>query len=223
MKNISMVLFDMDGCLIDSEHLNVDLWKEVFETRNIPISYEEILTWRGKSYLDVVGLVDTHTRSREESMALRDVRDQLFWQKLEQNEVQLKAHASEIMDFLDLNGVPYACVTSTFESKAKRMLEHFSILKRFAFVLCGDQVEKPKPDPALYLKAIEFAQVDIKNVLAFEDSRNGIEACNRADVDVIYIPDRGLIDTEGLNVFNQVPDFNEAINVIAPMLNKPRD
>ena len=50
------------------------------------------------------------------------------------------------------------------------------------------------------------------------DSRNGIEACNNAGLDVVYIPDRDRIDTNELVLFNEVKDFNEGIKMINQFL-----
>lgn len=218
MKNIEMVFFDMDGCLVDSEYLYIQLWKQVFDQYQIPIGLEEINSWRGRSYLDIVDIINEHTRNFDFAMSLRDIRDGLFWERLAQGEVQLKPYALEILNDLDRIGIPYACVTSTFQVKAKRILEHFSLIERFQFVLYGDQVEKTKPDPALYLKATTLSGIDKEKILVFEDSYHGIVACNRADLDVIYVPDRNMIDRSGLKIFQTVSDFSEAMKFIAPML-----
>lgn len=218
MKKVEMVFFDMDGCLVDSEHIYIQLWKQVFDRYQIPIEIDEINSWRGRSYLDIVDVINVHTQDYEFALSLRDIRDGLFWEKLAQGEVQLKPYALEILAFLDNERIPYACVTSTFQMKATRILEHFKLIDRFQFILYGDQVIKTKPDPALYLKAIELAGLDRNNILVFEDSYHGIVSCNRAKLDVIYIPDRNLIDRSGLEIFHTAHDFNEAMHYIAPMI-----
>lgn len=218
MKNIEMVFFDMDGCLVDSEYLYIQLWKQVFDQYQIPIELAEINSWRGRSYLDIVDIINAHTHNFDFAMSLRDIRDQLFWEKLALGEVQLKPYALEILSYLDRKGIPYACVTSTFKVKAKRILEHFKLIDRFQFVLYGDEVEKTKPDPALYIKATTLSGIDKEKILVFEDSYHGIVACNRADLDVIYVPDRTMIDRSGLKIFYTVSDFSEAMTIIAPMM-----
>lgn len=218
MKNIEMIFFDMDGCLVDSEYIYIQLWKQVFDQYLIPIELEEINSWRGRSYLDIVDIINEHTCNYDFAMSLRDIRDGLFWERLALGEVQLKPFALEILNDLDRKKIPYACVTSTFQVKAKRILEHFNLIDRFQFVLYGDQVEKTKPDPALYLKATALSGIDRENILVFEDSYHGIVACNRADLDVIYVPDRNLIDRSELKIFHTVSDFSEAMKIIAPMM-----
>lgn len=218
MKNVKMIFFDMDGCLVDSEYLYVQLWKQVFDQYQIPIGLEEINSWRGRSYLDIVDIINEHTQNLDFAMSLRDIRDGLFWDKLALGEVHLKAYALEILADLDHKGIPYACVTSTFEAKAKRILTHFNLVERFQFIVYGDQVSKTKPDPALYVMATELSKVHKSEILVFEDSYHGIVACNRADLDVIYIPDRKRIDQTGLRILHVVSDFNDAMEIIAPMI-----
>jgi beta-phosphoglucomutase len=214
MKNIKFVFFDMDGCLIDSEYMFVHAWYELFQELDIPIEFNEILTWRGKNDRLINGRINEFMQDMDATINLRKVRDERFYKKLNNNEVKLKAYAIEIMDYLDSKQIPYALVTSTNREKASRLLTHFNLIHRFNFTVFGDDVKDAKPNPDIYLKAISLSNVNADEIIAFEDSKNGIEACNRAFVDVVYVPDRDRIDIENLIIFDEVFDFNEGIELI---------
>ncbi len=79
----------------------------------------------------------------------------------------------------------------------------------------GDDVHDSKPNPEIYLKAISQSGFDASQIIVFEDSKNGIQACNNAGIDVVYVPDRGRIDTDDLILFGEVQDFNEGIKMIS--------
>jgi len=218
MKTIKMVFFDMDGCVVDSEYTYVYAWHEVFKEYNIPIELEEILTWRGKNNLAINQTINQYTNSMEEVLNLRKIRDERFWLKMAKNEVNLKPFVHEIFDFLDSKQIPFALVTSTPKEKASRILTHFNILHRFKFMVYGDDVKESKPSPEMYLKAVNLSGFTQDECIAFEDSKNGIEACNRAQVDVIYVPDRDRINLDELAIYAEVNDFSLGINIINSLI-----
>jgi beta-phosphoglucomutase-like phosphatase (HAD superfamily) len=63
------------------------------------------------------------------------------------------------------------------------------LLERFRTVIGADQVQRPKPDPEVYLKAAEYLAVDPKACLAVEDSEYGVRAAHAAGMTVIQVPD----------------------------------
>ncbi len=218
MKTIKMVFFDMDGCVVDSEYTYVYAWHEVFKEYNIPIELEEILTWRGKNNLAINQTINQYTNSMEEVLILRKIRDERFWLKMAKNEVNLKPFVHEIFDFLDSKQIPFALVTSTPKEKASRILTHFNLIHRFKFMVFGDDVKESKPSPEMYLKAVTLSGFNQDECIAFEDSKNGIEACNKANVDVIYVPDRDRINLDNLVIYSEISDFSMGINIIKPLI-----
>lgn len=214
MKKIEMVFFDMDGCVVDSEYTYVYAWHEVFKEFNIPIELEEILTWRGKNNLAINQTINQFTQNMDEVLNLRKIRDERFWQKMNRNEVNLKPFVHEIFDYLDSKQIPFALVTSTPKEKASRILTHFNLIHRFKFMVFGDDVKESKPSPEMYLKAVSLSGYSNDVCIAFEDSKNGIEACNNAHVDVIYVPDRDRINLDKLVVFDEIENFSKGITVI---------
>ena len=210
MSKFDYVFFDMDGCLVDSERIYCDAWLETFMKYNIPIQYETIMSWRGLGFMEIVDDINQYTKNREFAISLKDIRDELFWEKLAKNEVYLKHYALEFMQWLDNHHIPYACVTSTFRYKAERILKHFKLHDRFQFIVYGDQVERTKPYPDVYLKAIELSNMDKHKILVFEDSYNGMLACNRADLNVVYIPDMLKESYPDIKIYAQLESFESA-------------
>lgn len=205
----------MDGCLIDSEIVYVYAWLELFQELNIPIELDEIMNWRGKNNRLINERINEFVGDMDETLNLRKIRDERFYVKLYNNEVELKPYAKDILDYLDSKNIPYALVTSTIKEKASKVLTHFNLYHRFKFIFFGDDVVDSKPNPEIYLKAVSQSGLNKHEILVFEDSRNGIEACNNAGLDVVYVPDRDRIDTSDILLFNEIKDFNEGIKMIS--------
>ena len=213
-NTFSMVLFDMDGCLIDSEYLNIRLWAEVFEHHQVPIYHEEMLNWRGWDFKAVVDRIEEAANKPGSAESFRQERDERFWKAMGNGDLKLKPFVLDILNALDKNGIPYACVTSTHSFKADKILKHFEIFDRFKFILTGDTVQKLKPNPELYLKAIAKSDVPREEILVFEDSKHGIKAALSASLNVVYIIDRDPIDIGELDCLGVVENFSQILEQI---------
>ena len=96
---------------------------------------------------------------------------------------------------LKLHGVPMAIATSShkrhFDLKTTKHIELFN--KMFNHVVTGDDVVKSKPEPEIFLIAAEkfgeTEKIDPSKVLVFEDAHLGVEAANRAEMNVVWVYD----------------------------------
>jgi len=85
-------------------------------------------------------------------------------------------------------GLKLAVASSSTHKWVTRNLERFDLLDQFDAVCTRDYVEAVKPDPALYLLALERLGVASAEAIAFEDSPNGILAAKRAGIFCVAIP-----------------------------------
>jgi beta-phosphoglucomutase-like phosphatase (HAD superfamily) len=82
-----------------------------------------------------------------------------------------------------------AIATSSRTEHAVEKLRQAGLLERFRTVIGADQVQKPKPDPEVYLRAAQYLGVDPWDCLAVEDSEYGVRAAHAAGMTVIQVPD----------------------------------
>jgi HAD superfamily hydrolase (TIGR01509 family) len=102
-------------------------------------------------------------------------------------------------------------VASTSAEAAVRAILAYAIgaarADRFDLVLAGDVVPRKKPDPAIYLLALERLAVSPADVLVVEDSRNGLLAAVGAGL-------RCLVTVNG---YTEAEDFSEALLVVSSL------
>jgi putative hydrolase of the HAD superfamily len=67
-------------------------------------------------------------------------------------------------------------------------LQRFGLLERFDAICTRDDVTAVKPDPELYLLALQRLGIGAEQAIAFEDSPNGILAAKRAGLYCIFVP-----------------------------------
>ncbi len=101
----------------------------------------------------------------------------------------LKEGALMLLDTVAQLGLPMAVATSSNTAHAQEKLRRAGLLQRFRTVIGADQVQKPKPDPEVYLKAAAYLGVDPRDCLALEDSEYGVRAAHAAGMTVIQVPD----------------------------------
>jgi HAD superfamily hydrolase (TIGR01509 family) len=101
----------------------------------------------------------------------------------------LKEGAVALLDTVARLGLPMAIATSSGTVHALEKLRRAGLLERFKAVIGADQVQRPKPDPEVYLKAAGKLGVDPRACLALEDSEYGVRAAHAAGMTVIQVPD----------------------------------
>ena len=84
-------------------------------------------------------------------------------------------------------GIPIA--SSSDRQWVEDLLEHLGIGQGWAHVACADgDRERAKPDPALYLEALDAIGIPARDVLALEDSPNGVLAAKGAGLFCVAVP-----------------------------------
>jgi len=200
---IQAIIFDMDGVLADSE----PLWNDIDAAflRNFDIDYrgEHKLHVMGKSFplssqfykeqykieRSVTELVKLRTEAAREVYATKIV---------------LFDHVPQVLKKLHDSHWRIGLATSTVRECAIPMLERHDIKKYFHKITTGDEVERGKPYPDIYLRAASKLNIEPANILVVEDSPAGIEAAQCAGMRVAAIPDRRI---DGIDELVKNADF----------------
>ncbi|MDO4912131.1 MAG: HAD family phosphatase [Lactobacillus sp.] len=191
--DIKGAIFDMDGLLIDSEHL---YWKA-----NIQASNEEKLGLPDDSYLKLAGLsldqLHAFYKKYFPSEAKRDEfikrTDDLVDQWIAEGKLQAKPGSHDLLELLKKNKIKLGIASSNHADFIERALKEVKLDHYFDFVLSYDDVVannlQAKPAPDIYLAAAKEMQLPKENLVAFEDSRAGCTAIYQAGIHGIVVPD----------------------------------
>ncbi len=95
--------------------------------------------------------------------------------------------AQELLLAVREAGLPTALVTSTARRLAEVALKTLGA-ENFDVLVCGDEVQRPKPDPEPYLTAAGLLGVPIGECVAIEDSPSGVASAVAAGARVIAVP-----------------------------------
>ena len=207
----NLVIFDVDGLLLDTEAVWMKAWKQTGGQLGIPdadVIFRKVAGISGKALRDVV----------YSCLCDHDLADKLIEQasvngmKLLETELRAKPGAEEMLAYLHECGVLVGVATTTVRPLTLDRLSRTGLLEQIDILICGDQVVKRKPDPEIYLTVLAKAQMKAEQAIVLEDSHYGVEAAANAGIDCIQVPDLNPADdnTGSLAVYI-AEDLHEAL------------
>ncbi|MDP4179585.1 MAG: HAD family phosphatase [Bacillota bacterium] len=182
---LKAVIFDMDGVIVDSEpiHFEVDkrvmkkcgfiasddilnpyvgvsnpeMWKDLKEKYNLILSVEELLKLQSELKIEVL------------------------------NETKIEAIDGiiELLSDLRRNKIILAVASSSPRLFIETILETIKIREYFNAILSGEEVQRGKPYPDIFLKTAEMLKVNPHECIVIEDSTNGVKAALSAGMKCI--------------------------------------
>ena len=189
MRFPKLAIFDMDGLLINSEEVFMEQKGPVMARYGFSQTREEYIRTLGTSGENLNRiLLELYGPDYPADAITKETRANVnaFYDSCG---VPVKKGIPELLSYLTGHGVHCCVATSTAHMHAASYLENGSILQYFDFIIGGDEISRSKPDPEIFLKALEKSGTASEDALIFEDSENGIFASQRAGIPVICIPD----------------------------------
>ena len=187
------VLFDLDGVLADSE----PWWTNI----DAAMLAEHGVTYSGEYKRDVLGVsypvaVEFYRRAfhitapLDEMMRRRaEIAAQFF-----ATQIGLFRSTRSVLEELREMKMPLAVGTSSVSTSARPFLDRHGLTPFFDAIVTGDEVERGKPHPDIYLRAAERLGVAADTCLVVEDALAGIAAGKAANMKVAAIPDTRFVD-----------------------------
>jgi HAD superfamily hydrolase (TIGR01509 family) len=190
---LSAIIFDLDGVLADSE----PWWSEI----DAKLLAEYGVKYRGEYHQNVVGVsyrlaVEFYKKAfglsvpNEEMMRRRgEVATEFF-----ANRVSLLPNVKEMLEELRQMKLRVAVATSSVSESARPFLDRHELTKFFEVIITGEEVERGKPAPDIYLCTAEQLGIPADECLVVEDALPGVVAAKAASMRVAAIPDTRFVD-----------------------------
>ncbi|HYH43865.1 MAG TPA: HAD family phosphatase [Burkholderiales bacterium] len=183
------VIFDMDGLLLDSERLALEAFNAACAHFGLGDHAEVFMRCIGTNEAMGAEVLREGLQDKVDHRDFNRIWQARYLEATTGTAIALKAGVLELLDHLREAGVPAAVATSTSTARATHKLGNAGILDRFELVVGGDQVERSKPHPDIFVAAARRLGVPPEKCLALEDSDNGVRAALRAGMTVIQVPD----------------------------------
>jgi len=183
---VDVVLFDMDGLLVDTERLWFAVETEVVERLGGSWGPEHQRQLVGGSLKRAVAYMLEHTGADVDPDVVAGWLIEGMERRLTES-VDPMPGAMELLTALRDEGIPTGLVTSSRRPLADAVLKHIG-REHFDVVVTADDVSHAKPHPEPYLTALAMLSADPARSVALEDSPNGVASAVAAGCRVVAVP-----------------------------------
>jgi len=202
---IKALIFDFDGLILDTETPEYQVWQAIYREHGFELPHEEwgkIIGGYGISKFDAAEHLALLSQGRLDSVFLRD-RHRSESSALTLSQPVLPGVMDYFHDAKRL-GLKLAIASSSPHSWVDTHAKRLGIFEYFDKVICADDVAagRTKPNPDLFLLALNQLQVRKEEAIVFEDSPNGVKAAKSAGIFVVAVPNlvTSLLSIENANL-----------------------
>jgi HAD superfamily hydrolase (TIGR01509 family) len=188
---LKALIFDFDGLILDTETPEVLVWQSIYKDHGfeLPVDeWEKTIGGYGISNFDAAEHLAQLSSGRLDPASLR-----IRYRR----EADVIIHANPILpgvlEMIDQgrqSGLQVAIGSSSPHSWVDTHARRLGIFDYFDRIICQDDVApgRTKPNPDIYLKALEQLKVKNDAAVVFEDSPNGVLAARRAEIFAVAVP-----------------------------------
>lgn len=197
---LKAVIFDFDGTILDTETPEYESWREYYESHGHVLDLETWCLGVGtRDGFDPYGHLEALIQSPLDRAEVRTIVKARNRELLEELAV-LEGVEALLDEALDL-AFGTAIASSADIDWVSGHLDRFNLTESFHAVVCAGKDMPAKPNPAVYLAALEWLGAKPEEAIAFEDSPNGIAAARAAGIYCVAAPNAitGKLDFTGAN------------------------
>lgn len=223
MSQIKAIFFDQDGVIIDTEK---DGHRVAFNAAFKAFGYD--FEWSVEKYHELLKISGGKERMRhyfrEEGLCadmsddkltehikdLHKKKTAIFVDLIESRKLPLRSGVKRFMQEGMQAGLILGVCTTANERSANAIARGMLGEIKFEFVLAGDVVSKKKPDPEIYLLALERTGLPADECVVVEDSYNGVLAAKQAGLHILATT----------NIYTESEDLSDA-DIIVTRLGDP--
>jgi len=189
MGRLKGVIFDLDGVVVNTVPLHFKAWEMMFSEYGVEFSWEVY-----ESKVDGIPAIDAVKAviegcSEEEARRAAEIKSRYFVKLMDEEGVSPYPDTLRFLALLGKHQVKKAVISSS--RNCPFILNKAGLLGKFEAVVSGEEVEKGKPQPDIFIEACKRLDVGCGAVLVCEDAVLGVEACQRAGIKCIGIARNG--------------------------------
>ena len=207
---IKGVLFDCDGCLLDSEFIYLNSLVEFFDSIGIKTTLEDVVFVVGKPnpviLQDLLAKFNLYDRFTVDE--LNDGINKVFDNRFDNAVLTPMPHLIDLLKLIKNRDIKVAVVSSSSNSYLVDVMKRIGISEYVDLLIGREYVTKGKPNPDIYLLAKDKLNLEKENLIIIEDSVNGIKAGKAADIYTIGYKG-SVVKQDTSEADRQIDDYQE--------------
>jgi HAD superfamily hydrolase (TIGR01509 family) len=180
------VIFDMDGVLVDTEPIYIDINRQMFKQLGIAMPRKRILSYVGVPTKTMWAEIKRDFRLCQPLDELVQEERSEQWRRLSSmTRISPTDGVVLFLNQLTEAGIRRAIASSTSLDLVQLIVSKASILRYFEVIISGDAVRKGKPAPDIFLRAATKLGCPPSRCVVVEDSPHGIRGAKRAGMKTV--------------------------------------
>jgi len=207
--NYELFLFDLDGCIIDSEYLHYESYKKSLDKFKINIDF---------NYINYTKLL--HSCNSDFKKFINNYIDYNSFYKFKEeifenliDNINFIDGAKELLLYLIENNKNICIVTNSSLKRVEILKKKIPFFNKIKFWITKDNCFKPKPNSECYIKAIKMFDIPFEKILIFEDSFKGFNSIKHLPVNKILIQKNDYYYYNDITCSNKYNNFFEIDNI----------
>lgn len=177
MKKIKAIIFDMDGVLIEARDWHYESLNRALELFGMEISrYDHLVTYDGLPTRKKLEMLSAERGLPARLHSFINEMKQQYTMEVVQARCKPRFHHEYALSRLKSDGYRLVVASNSIQNTVQVMMDKSALLQYLEFFLSNQDVTVGKPDPEIYLKAIEQLGLDPDECLVIEDNENGKQA-----------------------------------------------
>lgn len=193
------LIFDLDGVLVDTVPAHFAAWKRMFEEYGYVFGkkeYRDLVDGRPR-FDGARAVMSRHSDAEIKEAA--DTKNAYYVAMIDRGEFSVFEEAVALVRECQSRNIKLAAASSS--ANVRTVLEMAGLLDAFPVVIGGDDVERGKPHPDIFLNAANGLELDVDECVVIEDSSSGVEAAKAGGfycIGLVHDHSESLHDVEAL-------------------------
>lgn len=207
---IKAVLFDMDGVLIDAKEWHYEALNKALQLFGISISrYEHIHSFDGLPTREKLKMLSEQVYLPQELHGFINEMKQIYTMDLVHERCRPIFQHEYALSRLKNEGYMIAVCSNSIRNSIETMMEKAGLLSYIDLIMSNEDVIHAKPDPEIYLKAMEKLGYAPGECLILEDNKNGIKAAVDSGGHLLKIGD--VWDVNYFNISRRIREIGGGV------------
>ena len=183
------LIFDFDGLILDTEGPVYQSWVELYQEFEVELPFDlwaSIIGTSDYEHFDPYVMLEKKTGRPLDRAVLRERR---FAREMEMtNQQPILPGVEEKLAQAKEMGLRLGVASSSSRQWVTGHLIRLGLMRFFEAIHTSEDVERTKPDPALFLLTLKSLELQPEDAIVFEDSPNGITAAKMAGIFTVAVP-----------------------------------
>lgn len=209
MNRIKAVIFDMDGVLIEAKDWHYEALNRALGLFGMEISrYDHLVTYDGLPTADKLEMLTKEKGLPRALHSFINEMKQKYTMEIVHAQAKPRFYHEYALSKLRAHGYKMAVCSNSIRNTIEVMMHKAALEKYFDFYVSAQDVTKGKPNPEIYVTAINKMRLAPADCLIIEDNENGIKAAKASGAHLMVVQTVEEVNYE--NIMNHLEKIEQA-------------